>query len=77
MNGMEFHQQVRSVPCQEEWQKRFRQTKEVSIKLCRRLHNQNESATYRMTLRALGVNPDPFSCQSDFLSILRTFVLIH
>ena len=31
MNGMEFHQQVRSVPCQEEWQKRFRQTKEVII----------------------------------------------
>ena len=31
MNGMEFHQQVRIIPCQEEWRKRFRQTKEVII----------------------------------------------
>ena len=31
MSGMEFHQQVRIVPHQEEWRKRFRQTKEVII----------------------------------------------
>lgn len=28
--------------------------REKSTKLCRCLHNQNESATHRMTLRALG-----------------------
>ena len=31
MNGMEFHQQVGIIPYQEEWRKRFRQTKEVII----------------------------------------------
>ena len=31
MNGLEFHQQVRIIPYQEEWRKRFRQTKEVII----------------------------------------------
>lgn len=31
MSRMSFHDEVRIVPCQEEWRKRFRQTKEVII----------------------------------------------
>ena len=63
MNGMEFHQQVRIIPYQEEWRKRFRQTKEVIIGI---LLAQN----IECDVRHVGGTAVPGMCSKSIVDIL-------